>query len=432
MPSTRRWHAPAPVGGPAPGSRRARRDHFRRARRDYRSAQLAFGVNLAGNGVGAVGFPLFVLDVSGEIELTGWIVAAAAATALLTGVFMGPLIDRIGLRTSWMASVLVGSATTATTVALHLAGVLEPWMLFALTILRSAADEPGRVATFGLLPSLATRAGFPLHRANATLRVMSAVAGILAPVVAGIVVAAGSSAATQVIDVVAGLGAAAVLLFVPTPQRADVDRSDGGVAYLVRFRRAAGFLWADGLLRPLIIAAMLFATLDSGLSSIGLVAYADDALGSPALFGPLVSAFGLGCLVGTIGYAFLGQRMSRRAAFLGAYVGVGVLLLVLTAVGDPVVALLVLFVAGVVISPVDLICVAALQERVPERMFGGVASIATTSIAAPGPLGVVAVTWLVTTGGSRTTFGLLAASYLLIASSLIVSRSLRDLDGDNT
>lgn len=423
MPSTRRGRASTHAGEPVPGSRRARRD--------YRSAQLAFGVNLAGNGVGAVGFPLFVLDVSGEIELTGWIVAAAAATALLTGVSMGPLIDRIGLRTSWMASVLVGSATTATTVALHFAGVLEPWMLFALTVLRSAADEPGRVATFGLLPPLATRAGLSLHRANATLRVMSAVAGILAPVAAGVVVVAGSSAATQVIDVVAGLGAAAVLLFVPMPRRAEVDRSGGG-AYLVRFRRAAGFFWADGLLRPLIIAAMLFATLDSGLASIGLVAYADDALGSPALFGPLVSAFGLGCLVGTIGYAFLGQRVSRRAAFLGAYVGIGVLLLVLTAVGDPVVALLVLFVAGVVISPVDLICVAALQERVPERMFGGVASIATTAVAAPGPVGVVAVTWLVTTGGSRTTFGLLAASYLLIASGLIVSRSLRELDGDNT
>lgn len=58
--------------------------------------RAAFGTALAGNTVGAVGFPLFVLESTGSTGLTGAAVTAAVAASVLTGLLMGPVLDRWG------------------------------------------------------------------------------------------------------------------------------------------------------------------------------------------------------------------------------------------------------------------------------------------------------------------------------------------------
>ncbi|WP_157734288.1 hypothetical protein [Frankia sp. AvcI1] len=85
----------------------------------------------------------------------------------------------------------------------------------------------------------------------------------------------------------------------------------------------------------------------------------------------------------------------------------GVLVLLLAAQTAVPVALMVMFVAGVVISPVDLQYMLVLQERVPERLFGRVTSIATTEVSGPSPFGVSLLTWLIAAFGSRSAFAVL-------------------------
>src|SRR5690606_19137337 len=123
--------------------------------------------------------------------------------------------------------------------------------------------------------------------------------------------------------------------------------------YRKQLMTAVRFFWYDRLLRTMIISTTILATLDTGVGTIGLTAYADDILGDAAWYGGLVSAFGLGSLVGTIGYGTVGHRLPRRATYLATYLGFAVLLLLLTVQVQVPIALTIMFVAGIVVSPID-------------------------------------------------------------------------------
>jgi MFS family permease len=396
----------------------------------YTVVQIAFGTSLVGNSIGAVAYPLFVLAVTGDLAITGSVVTASVVSSLVTGLFMGPLLDRWGLRRSWLASMLLGSAVTALTFGLYLAGALPGWVLLVLAFVRAAADEPGRVATFGLLPTLAAQSGRTLERANATLRGMNSMASMLGPVAAGAVVGFLGSPVTLLVDAAAGLAAAGIIAaFFTAPGTVPGEPRDAGedVSYRQRLRVALRFFWHDKVLRALIAATTLFAALDTGLATIGLTAYAEQQLGSAAWYGSLISAFGAGSLLGTVCYGIVGHRIPRRGAYLTAYLGLAVLILLLTLQISVPVALVVMFLSGMVISPVDLLYMLVLQERVPQRMFAGVTSIATTVVAGPSPIALSLITWLIATAGSRHTFVVLGSCYILIALSLFFVRSLHGL-----
>ena len=346
---------------------------------------------------------------------------------------MGPVLDRWGMRRSWLAGVLVGLVATVALVVLHRADALPGWALLALTAVRAAADEPGRVAAFGLLPRLAAGAGGTLERANATLRAMSAVATIAGPVVAGALVATAGTVAPLLVDAAAGVAAVVLLAALgrlpghsgePVPD-AVVDRS----RYRDGLREALRYLRGNRVLRALVVVTALFATLDSGLVTIGLTSYADRLLGDPAWYGGLAAAFGAGALVGTVVFGLIGHRLPRRAVYLTGYLTLATVVALLPWCPGPATALLLVAVAGVLISPVDLIYMQELQERVPPRMFGTVAGTATTVVSAPGPAGVSLLTWALATGDVHGTFVVLGAVYALAALPLLVARPLRALGG---
>lgn len=418
---------------PPPGRHRLRKD---RRSGQYSVAQFAFGVNLVGNGIGGVGLPLFVLDATNDIAFTGIIVTVAVISSIGTGLFMGPVIDRFGMRASWIFSISIGSAITVLMYTLHLAGMLPAWLLLALCFVRAAADEPGRVATFGLLPALAESSGHSLERANATLRAMNAIATMASPILVGAIVSLFGSATILLVDAIAGALAAVIVIFflvraveqVPADEQQEEETEEfDRLGYRQRFVAAVKFFWGDKLLRVVIIATTVFSGLDTGLASIGLTAYANEVLGSVAWYGGLVGAFGVGSLIGTIGYGVLGPRLPRRGAYLTAYTGMALLLLLLAVQTDVPIALAIMAVAGVVTSPVDLLFMQALQERVPKAMFGGVTSIATTIVSGPSPIAVSLLTWLLATMGSHHTFVVIGSCYLLLALSLFLVRPLRQL-----
>jgi MFS family permease len=395
-------------------------------RASYLIIQVAFGVALIGNGIGGVAYPLFVLEVTGNIGLTGAVVTAGVVGAILMGLVMGPVLDRWSLRRSWIASVLTSAGITVLTVSLYAAGSLPPWLLLVLAFIRSAADEPGRVASFGMLPAVAVRSGHTLERANATLRGMSSLATLLGPAAAGAAVGLFGSPVTLLAESVALIAAAVIMMMFQAIEDLPEQHAEK-TSYRERFRGALRFLWQERVLRALLVATMVFAALDTGLATIGLTAYSAENLGAPAWYGALVSAFGVGALTGTICYGIFGHRLPHRIMYLAAYLALAVLLLLLIAPVGVAGALALLALAGFVISPVDLIYMQALQERVPSGMFGSVTSIAGTVVSSASPAGVALITWLVATNGSRRAFVVLSFCYFGITLVLFFVRALREL-----
>ncbi|WP_084579003.1 MFS transporter [Kutzneria sp. 744] len=402
------------------------------ARVGYPIMLLAFGTSMVGVGIGSYGLPLFVLTTTGSATLTGWIAAAALVGSLLTGGLMGPLIDRVGMRRAWIFSLAGGSTTAALTVALFAAGLLPPWLLVSLSFVRSCVESPGRVAIFGMIPAVAEASGRNLARANGTVRAMNGVSNLASPIAAGIIAAVLGSVFTILADAVCALLALTVaLVFLRRPTMTTIDEVNATRprrrSYQREFREAIRYFWSDRLLRTLICFTVFFAALDAAIANIGLTLYAQQVLGSVTWYGVLVSCFGLGSLAGTVGYSVFGHRAPPRGLYLSAYLGFALVVLLLSVNDHTAVALGLMVVAGVLTSPIDLLYLAALQERVPERMFGRVTSVATTVISGPGPVAVALVTWLITGVGAHAAFALIGGCYLVVAVSLLFVRSLHQL-----
>lgn len=399
----------------------------------YRGLLTGSSINVIGDVIGTSALPLFVLETTHDLALTGWIAAVSVGGSVVTGLLQGPLIDRIGFRVSMLGSSVFAAGTTLSVYLLHIAGLLSPSLLLLLALVRSVADEPGRVAIFGMVPHLAGQAGVPLERANATLRTVTAASNLVGPLAAGGIAAFAGSEWTILLNAATGmLGTAVLLLFARAskggagePER---DGFEDGVGYFRRFRVGLRYLFQDKLLRTLVVATMLFAAFDTSFASIGLTAYAAEVLHEPALYGGLISAFGIGSLVGTIGYGVIGHKLPKRRTYLGVYLAFAGLVLLMALELSAVPAFALMAAAGVVTSPLDMLYMAALQERVPKRIFGRVISIANTVLSAPAPLAVAAATGLISSVGVRVTMLVLGCCYLALAVALIFVRHLHKLD----
>lgn len=399
----------------------------------YRGLLAGSSITVVGDVIGNAALPLFVLETTHDLTLTGWIAAVSVGASVVTGLLQGPLVDKLGFRTSLLGSSAFAALTTIAFYLLHVFGLLSPALLLVLATVRSVADEPGRVAMFGLVPQLATPAGVPLERANATLRTVTASSNLVGPLAAGGIAAFAGSAWTILLNAVTGVLGTVVLLVALRASKADVpaterDPADDGLSYYRRFRIGLRYLFHDKLLRTLVVATMVFVAFDTSFASIGLTAYATEVLHEPALYGGLISAFGIGSLIGTIGFGAVGHRMPRRPTYLGVYLAFALLVMLMSVQLGVVGTFAVMAVAGVVTSPLDLIYMAVLQERVPKKVFGRVISIANTIMSTPAPLAVSAVTGLISEVGVQVTLLALGCCYLVLALGLVPVRHLHRMD----
>ncbi|WP_433871269.1 MFS transporter [Saccharopolyspora sp. CA-218241] len=400
-------------------------------RKPYRTLLAGSSINVIGDVTGTAALPLFVLETTQDLALTGWIAAVSVGGSVVTGLLQGPLVDRLGFRASLLGSSAFAATTTLAVYLLHSAGLLSPALLLVLALVRSIADEPGRVAMFGLVPQLAGAAGVPLERANATLRTVTASSNLVGPLAAGGIAAFAGSEWTILLNASTGmLGTSVLLLLARVPDAAPGQRSgpEDGTSYYRRFRVGLRYLFHDKVLRTLVVATMVFVAFDTSFASIGLTAYATEVLHQPALYGALISAFGIGSLLGTVGYGIIGHRMPKRRTYLGVYLAFAGLVLLLSMRLGVVPTFVVMALAGVVTSPLDMLYMAALQERVPKRLFGRVVSIANTVMSAPAPLAVSAATGMISSVGVRMTMLVLGCCYLALAIGLIFVRHLHSLD----
>ena len=205
--------------GRLPTATQEQRDGDRRRAPVY--ALMAGGaVSLVGNQLTAVAIPWFVLQTTGSAARTGLVAFFTLLPTIVAMVFGGALADRLGHRRMSVVSDLLSAATVAAIPLLHQTVGLPFGVLLALVFLGALLDAPGGTARSALIPDAAALAGLPLERVNGAFQAIQSLAGLVGPLLAGLLIAVmGESnvlwfdAATFVVS------AAAVGFFVPAPPR---------------------------------------------------------------------------------------------------------------------------------------------------------------------------------------------------------------------
>ena len=404
----------------------------------------SYTISVAGTSMSALAIPWLVLTSTGSAAKTGLVGFATMAPYVAAMALIGPLVDRAGLRRSFVLGNAVAAVVVGAIPLAQALGALHLPVLLALVAVAGVARGAADCANSALVPTTAETAGTPLERAAGLTSGANRTALLLgAPLAGALVVVAGAPVVVAIdaatFAVAAVIGAIWVRVAVP-PSRHAACRSGAGQrlpvagagSALRRYRRdlAAGltFLRGDRLLLGIITMSAVTNLLDQGLSEVMLPVWVRERIGSAGALGLIAGIGGLGSVLGNLAGAWLGPRLSRRKLFtVGFLVGGSprFFVLVLTAALSPVLALY--LVSDAFGGSLNSVIGATSYERIPDELRARVLGTIRASAWIGIPFGALfagyAVAWL----GLRATLLGFGAAYLLTTLAPLVFPAWRQL-----
>lgn len=395
----------------------------------------SYVLSLLGNSIAAVALPLIVLQSTGSPLGAGTVAAATAIPALLAGLFMGVVIDRINRRTSSVVADVISAAAIAALPLVDLVTDLDISWFVLFGILGSLGDVPGMTARETLLPAIVRHGRISAERILGLREGLGAVAFLLGPAVAGVLVTVFEGSTVLWITAATSAAAALVTLLIPRA----VGRLPGDTPPATpSARQVAGELrdgWTALIRSPFLVSltviGMVTAVVLAALQGLLLPVYF-VSIDSPGLLGLVLSALAVGVLVSGFGYAAFGARGRRRAWFLaGLLVSTAGVAVLLTLASPPIVflgAALLGLGSGLLSGPLGVLTI----ERVPESLRGRILSTqnaVTTAAPAAGILGTGALVETTNLGVASLALG---AVWLLAVVVAVAARSLRNLEPETT
>jgi MFS family permease len=356
---------------------------------------LATGLAGFGNILSLVVVPWLVYQVTGSGAQTGIVGFAAAAPLVLSGMFGGVLIDRIGhARASIIAEIFSGIFLALIPI-LHLTFGLNVVAIAVLVFISNLFSAPGMTARRSLIPVVAEQAGMPLERANSLEQMMMRFPQLIGPAIAGGLMAVFHPAnVIWLAVVVVWLAAIAIYAGVPSSRP---ETSTESSSYISDLTAGFKFLLQDRLMRALVLILAFTNLLEAPLSVV-IPIYAQDVLDSAIGLGIIMAGLGVGLVVGVGWFAWFGHRLPRRFIFILGLMGIGATYWILATLPGLWVTVAALFTLGILAGPVNPLLATISQERVPPdmrgRVFGLMAAIALSMMPLGRLLGGVFVDWI--------------------------------------
>ena len=386
--------------------------------RDFFRFWLGGLVSSCGDWMLIVALPLHALVLTGSALATGATLLATTAPRLVFGSLAGKLADRFDPR-----RIIVTCDLTRAVFVLGLLLVRSDdmlWLLYVLAFLQAAVTVAFDASRLTLVPR--TVPDSSLVAATALTASAVNIARLVAPFLGGALMAGWGLAAVAVADTISFV-VSAILTASIRPQRALTHATENSrlQALGVEGRGVLRLVTRDPALRALFLVAMV-STLKEGVLSVLSVVFAFSILGvGPAERGLIVSAQGIGGLLGGL----MATRLERVVP-AGRLVGLGLALngLILLMLFNSGSYLLVLGLSALTGAPVMVAWIAhtALLQRATNedrgRVFGALiamtALVTLVSQALATALGdrIGIITLLSLAAGCEIMAGLLAFAWL--------------------
>ncbi|MFE7504612.1 MFS transporter [Promicromonospora sp. NPDC057488] len=393
-------------------------------------------LSLLGNSIAGVALPLIVLQTTGSALGTGAVAAATAIPAVLAGLVMGVVIDRINRRTSSVVTDLVSAASVAALPVVDMVSGLNLGWFILFGVIGSFGDVPGMTAREALLPAIVRHGGVTSERLMGIREGLGAIALLLGPAAAGtlMVLFDGST----VLWITAATSLLAALLTLLVPHRVGDISTLSGVAAGSGVAGSGGNAWAqlrDGwrvlFSSPFLVAttaltvvsAMVLGPLQALVLPVWFL-----QVERPGMLGFVLTALAAGLLVGATSYAAAGTRGRRRTWFLAGLVGTGLGFGIIATLSSVWVVLAGAFVVGLSSGLFGSLMGVLMIERIPEQMRGRVMGTQNSIMIAAPTVGLMAAAVVTEYIGVGTAAVALAGVWLVAVAVGLFARSLRNLE----
>jgi MFS family permease len=280
--------------------------------RDFRLYWLALVTQVVGQHMFAFTLGWLTFEITGSQAQLGLIHLCGFVPQFALTLLGGVLADRIDAR-KLIGTAQVNAAITMIMVGVvTLLGVAQLWHLALgafLWGLSAAIDEPARASFFPrLLPRPLLRSAVPL------ISMAFGSSRVIAPSIAGFLIAAAGAQATF-LACAAAVSTMIAVLFLVRPAHGAARPHE---SLLNSFTESLRYIRANEAFAKAIGAALLNATLAMGFIHM-LPVFAKDVLQVDSRgLGILASAAGVGALAGFLSYGWLQSRLSPRNLMVGA------------------------------------------------------------------------------------------------------------------
>ncbi len=329
----------------------------------------------------AIALLWFVLQLTGSGAAVGLVIVCFDLPALVTGPFLGMLLDRYQPRTVMAVDNAARAGIIAAIPVLYWLGVLQFWHIVILALAAGALQPATFVGVRSYLPHLVPDQ--ELNRANTLLVGNLQFASLIGPAAAGALVAIIGGPAILLIDAASFVIMALVAIGLPKVERERASTSS---------RQERSWLGFGPLLRKPDVRAMTLLSVvfffAYGPIVPALPVYSETVLHAGAAgYGLLWSGYGIGAVLGLL---LVGRvsRLSKPGVTL-ALIAIlwGAFLLPLIGVTSLPVAMLFLALGGAAWVPYAVIETTLLQRLVPAKIRGEVFGARSTLTTAAPPLG---------------------------------------------
>jgi MFS family permease len=421
---------------------------------------IANVISVAGTRISAIAIPWFVLTSTGSAAKTGLVVLVEMVPLVVTKALGGPLIDRFGARRISVLADTASAAAVAAVPLLHAAGALSFPLLLVLVGLAGLTRGPGDASKVALVPGVAEAARMPIERVTGLESTTDRSASIVAPALAGILIAAVGPTTALVADA-ASFALCAVLIWVGAgrtdspfvtscrsevagtvqdgDQRQLVTNGESGAGsgqedgYWRRLHAGWVFLSREPLMRAITVMVCITNLLDAAFAAVLLPVWIRDHGYGPAQIGLLGSAFGITATVGALLAAGYGHRLPRRITYLVGFTLAGAPRFLVLAFGAPIWLVAgVSAVAGFGAGFLNPIIGAIYIDRTPRPLFGRVSSLAESLAWAGIPLGGVLAGAAVATAGLVPALAVAGGIYLVTTTVPGMMKEWRQMDRPRT
>jgi len=205
----------------------------------------SYTVSVAGTSMSAIAIPWLVLTSTGSAAKTGLVGFATMAPYVVAQALAGPLVDRAGLRRSFVLGNLVAAVVVGAIPLAYTTGALRLPVLLALVAVAGVARGAADCANSPLVPLTAGTAGVPLERAAGLTSGANRTALLLgAPLAGALVVVAGAPVVVAVDAATFAVAAAIGAVWLRVGGRAQPDGWPGWRRPGGRSCAATGCCWA--------------------------------------------------------------------------------------------------------------------------------------------------------------------------------------------
>ena len=362
-----------------------------------------------------VALPFYVYQLTGSALATGAMFVAETIPPILLGSLAGVFVDRWHRK----RTMIVADVARAMVLLLLLfVGSVDALpLVFVVAFVNACLSQFFSPAQGALLPHLVSAED--LAAANSLNSSAGQIPLLLGPVVGGVLLSWVGLPFVVLADSASFLLSALLVALVIIPPDSGANRSLASVGSQVEQRSIVDDLIAGlRLVRENKLVAGLFATvavvmLAQGIKSVALVTYVTDTLhGDAGVRGLMVTAQGVGGIIGGVLLASFGRLASPQQRIILGVPLIGVLLLVMTNLPQVSVVLLMMALIGIVIIACFPSITTLLQSAVEDRYRGRVLGAYGTVIALSNLLGLLLASAIGDLAGSQLMMNLTGVLYV--------------------